>query len=155
MKKALFILLDNTLIIDLDNKINVNLIRNWKFNLEVLNNITYYNALEYHIHIISNQHLISKGILDEVIFHKKMELICKTIEDLLGLNKNTIYYSYSIDIEDYSYLPKAGMIYEIALEHELDLKNSIVIGTYIHDKDIADNAGINTYFDSRNLRIDI
>ena len=154
MKKGVFIVLDNTLIIDLDDRINVNLIKNWRFNLEVLNCITYYDSLDYHINIISNQYLIAKGILDEKVFLKKIEYVSKEIENLLGLRKNTIYYSYSIDKESYSYLPKAGMIYEIALEHELDLKNSIVIGTYNQDKEIADNAGINTYLDSRKIRLD-
>lgn len=151
MRKALFILLDNTLIKDINGKVNVHLLTNYNYNVNVINIIKESYPKDYHIHIISNQPLIDKGILDEKVFLKKIEIICKEIEYLLNFPRNTIYYSYSVNIESYSYLPKAGMIYEIALEHELDLKNSTLIGTYSYDKDIADNAGITNYIDSRKL----
>lgn len=155
MKKALFILLDNTLIQDINGKINVNLITNWEYNLQVLECINDFYKKDYHIHIISNQPLIDKGILDEKVFFKKIEYICKGIETLLNLPKNTVYYSYSINIESYSYLPKGGMIYEIALEYELDIRNSILIGTYSYDEDIIKNTGIGIYIDSRRLNYNI
>lgn len=149
MKRALFILLDNTLILDINGKINVNLLTNWKFNLNVLKEIKFHYNKNYHIHIISNQPLINRGLLDEKIFLKKIELICKEIEKLLELPNNTIYYSFAINEESYSYLPKGGMIFEIALEHELDIKKSKLIGTYDYDKDIVYNTGIGFFIDSR------
>lgn len=152
MKRALFIILDNTLISNINNKMNINLITNWELNIKVVNTIKYYCSKNYHIHIISNQPLINSGILDEKIFLKKLELICKFVEQSLTLPKNTIYYSYSVNPESYSYLPKVGMIYEIALEHELDIKNSLLIGSYGYDHDIAINAGIKNYVDSRELK---
>ena len=75
------------------------------------------------------------------MFLQKINLIVNKIEHELKLTANTICYDYEVDINSYRFLPKPGMLYEFALDHEIDLHDSIVVGSGMYDISIATYIG--------------
>lgn len=119
--------------------------------IEILKNL--YDR-DYKIIIISNQFNISDNLVKEsdiIILHN---LICNKIEKRLNIKKNSISYFYCKERNTYNTLPKPGLLYDIAIDFELDLANSYIIGSNMNDKELAYNSGIRKYIDVININID-
>jgi histidinol phosphatase-like enzyme len=151
MKPALFILLDDTLITTLSGKKYSLHREDWKFINNAVEFIKEYYNKDYFIFIITNQLAIYNNITPEKAFHAKMELILSTLEKDLKIKKNFIQYRYCIDEDSYSFLPKPGLILDLALEYEVDLSKSILLGNSLYDKAILIYSGIKIYKDVTDL----
>jgi len=152
MKKAVFIILDDTLITTLSGKKYALHGEDWKFYNQTVEAIRYYFARGYRICIISNQLQLMNNTLGQKTYDRKMELVLATLERDLRIPKNYINHYFSKDRDDaYSVLPNPGLIYDYALDFEIDVVNSIVIGSSVYDKEVQVNAGIKTYIDKSDL----
>jgi len=155
MTKSLILTLDNTLVVPLSKGKYSLHAEDWKFINQTVEAIADYARKGYKILIISNQPYVASNITPESAFIRKMNLIVTTIERLKNIEPNSICYDYCIDEDSYSYLPKPGMLYEFAMDHEIDLINSVFIGSSMFDKDKATKAGIKTYIDISELDYEI
>lgn len=147
MKRALFLTLDNTLITTRSgHKYSLHR-EDWQFIDTTVEAIKSYDKEGYLVCLIINQSQIANNITTDRVFHAKLSLILQALEKNLKLQSNSIVYEYCIDESSYNYLPKPGMVYNLALEYELDLSKSVLIGNSIYDKTISIYSGIGTYLD--------
>lgn len=155
MNRALFLTLDDTLVSTRSgHKYSLHR-EDWKFIDTTVSAIKSYYDKGYLICILINQAQIADNITTDKTFHAKLALILQSLEIKLKLKPNSIIYEYCIDTESYNYLPRPGMVYNLALEYDLDIVNSILIGNSIYDKTISIYSGIKTYFDITELNIDL
>lgn len=151
MRKGLFITLDNVLIKTLSGREYSLHTQDWKFNNQVVEAVKDYNYKGYKIIVITNQSQIYKGLTTEKLFNIKFENVLGALEKHLKLKNNSIASNYCIEEDTYNYIPNPGMVYEIAIEFELDLFNSFLIGNSIYEKELAKKAGISNYLDVTDL----
>ena len=147
MNKAVFVIIDETLITTKSGKSFPINSEDWKFKTNFYD--LFKNAIEkqYKIVLIDNQLGIGQGFITEKIFLHKIETICKVIEEDLKLKNNSIIYTYCTDTEDLFRLkPNPGMLYELALDNEIILKDSVLIGNSEEDKLFSFIGGINSYY---------
>ena len=141
MKPALILILENTVVFPNSRGKESLHPLDWKFHPNILRVIKEYTDKYYKVIIISNQLSIYNELITEKMFLKKMNLIVNRIEQELRLASNSIGYDYEVDINSYRFLPKPGMLYEFALDHEIDLHDSIVIGSSMYDIPVAKYIG--------------
>jgi D,D-heptose 1,7-bisphosphate phosphatase len=99
---------------------------------------------------ITNQSSIGRGFITE----KKLEEIHEHIISLLEAKDaklDSIYYCPHLPEQDANKAcdcrkPKTGLINKAVLEHDIDLKNSYIIGDRISDIKTGINAGIKTIY---------
>lgn len=138
--KGLFIGFDKVLIYTNSGKETPMHSDDWRFNPTAIDTIrNYLKSSRYKICIITNQFNIQKGTLSEKSFLYRIEDVCKHLERLYDLPKNSIAFNYSKIENSYRSLPQMGMLYELALEYEIDLRNSIFIGN-TNEEEVAANA---------------
>lgn len=152
MKKALFITLDDTLVTTLSGRPYPIHGEDWKFISKTLPVIKEYHSKGYLICIITNQVGIHKGLILETMFLRKMELIVATLERDLDLKVNDITYNYSTIPFDYDYLPNPGLLYSLAVDYDIDVVNSTLIGNCEREKLITKTTGIKNYIDVHTLK---
>lgn len=142
--KALFLDLDGTLIktktgerfpVDKDD---------WEFIGGVLPIVKRFYNQGYNIVIISNQGGIEMGYVKETDFLDKLDKIVAEIEEYLG---GGINYGVCKFMNSYFRKPNPGYAYKFAIEMELNLWNSIMVGDRNTDNEFAKNARIGTYYD--------
>ena len=155
MNKALFLTLDNTLITTRSGSKYSLHREDWQFIDATVSTIKSYYDKGYLICLIINQSQIADNITTDKVFHAKLTLILQSLEKTLKLKTNSIIYEYCIDIDSYNYLPRPGMIYNLALEYDLDIVNSLLIGNSLYDKTIAIYSGIKNYIGVTDLTLDI
>lgn len=151
MNKALFLTFDDTLVTTLSGRKYSLHGEDWKFINQAVYAIRDGIKQGYIVCLLINQSAITTNLISERTFLRKLELVIKTLEKDLKLKENTIKYSYCVDVDSYNYLPNPGMIYELALEYELDIVNSLLIGNSNFEKRIIDKSGIGTYADISEL----
>ena len=83
----------------------------------------------------------------EAVFTKKIEEICKVLEKRLKFKAGSVCYSYCKELISYNRKPNPGMAFDNALEFELDLRNSVMLGNYKTDEGFSTNAGLSQYID--------
>ena len=140
--RALFLDLDGTIIITKSGKNFPTDIDDWMFIPKVLDNIKFYSDQGYIICIVTNQGGIELGYITHENIDNKLKDITKEIEHRIGTYVNTVYCPY---MSGYHRKPNPGMAYKMALELELDLKNSIMVGDSESDKTFAENANIGNF----------
>lgn len=145
MNKALFLDLDGTIIKTKSGKTFPKNIHDWEFIPNVVARIGLYYAAGYKICIVSNQMGISLGFLSEDEFNTKVTNVCSAIEEQLKIKEPFISYQYCKEEVDFNRKPNPGMAYELAMEYELDLKSSIMVGDRPEDLQFAANSGIGKY----------
>lgn len=145
--KVLFTDLDGTLIRTKSGRSFPLHSADWQFIPETVKAIKYYNNLGYKIVIVTNQAGIENGFVNEQVFINKIEQICVALEKLLKIKKNSISYRYCKDSNSYNRKPNPGMAFDVLMEEELTLADSVMFGDFDSDKEFAKNAGITTYFD--------
>lgn len=148
---ALFLDLDHTLITTKSGRTFPLHSEDWKFIPDTLQTLKYHYLEGFKIIIVTNQGGIEEGFLTEKSFILKIESICKSLERIMKLKKNSTSYYYCKKMVSYERKPNPGMAFEAALEYELDMVNSIMIGDMDSDKTFATNSGIGTYYDVNEL----
>lgn len=138
MNKALFLDLDGTVISTASGRTFPLHIKDWKINKEIIPVIKNCIKHNYIIIIVTNQGGIECGYITEANFLAKIEDVCNTLEKILKTSVK-IHYLYCKHMESYYRKPNIGMGVEAALEYELDLKNSIMVGDMNSDKEFASN----------------
>ena len=146
IKQAVFIDLDHTLITTRSGRIFPIHSEDWKFIPDTLKALDYFYKLGYKIIIVTNQGGIEEGYITEKVFLTKIETICKVLEKTLKFKANSISYFYCNSMVSYHRKPCPGMAYEAALEYDLNLKDSIMIGNMDSDVQFAENSGISGYY---------
>jgi len=147
MKKVLFVNLDGTLVVTESGRPYPLHSKDWKFINETLFAIKFYLKKGYKLVIVSNQDGVAKGFVSEEVIVGKLETICKKIEEGFQLEENSVVYAYCIDGEGFKHSPNPGMVYEILVDEELGLKNSIMMGSIPDDFLFASNVGVSQYMD--------
>jgi len=148
MHKAVFIDKDGTLITDVPYNVDPALIKLEDQAVEGLKRI---KELGYELIIISNQSGVARGYFEETA----LQVVEKTIRDLLGAHQITLdafYYcpnhpqgsveKYKMDCDFRKPMP--GMILQAAVEREIDLSQSWMIGDILHDIEAGHRAGCKT-----------
>lgn len=151
MKKALFVILDDTLITTKSGRPYSLHSEDWKFKLQAVEAIKDFSSKGYHICIIANQIQIANNLTTAKLFDRKLALILGTLERDLRLPNESIAYSYCIEEDSYRYLPNPGLIYELACDFELNITKSVLLGNSIYDKSICKYSGIETYLSLSDL----
>lgn len=150
MNRAIFIDLDGTLIktksgaefpIDYDD---------WEIMRGILPLIRSYSDKGYIPIIVSNQGGIEAGHVDADKFDFKLETIVKEVEQYIGSSVNRLYCPF-ISKTHYYRKPNPGMAYKAAIELELSLRDSIMVGNQDVDAKFAKNAYIGIYFDVKDF----
>lgn len=152
MTKLLIVILDGTLITTRSGKSFPVHSEDWKFKAGWYE--LFKAAIEkgYRLTIIDNQFSVGDGFVSEVNFNKKIENICTIIEKEVRLPKNSIITNFCLsDTEDYRVIPNPGMLYELALDYEVRLDQSILIGNGKDNEYLAAIAGIPFYYDIDSL----
>lgn len=144
MTKALFISLDKTIIRPISgNRFNDK--DDWTLIEGVKDVINNFMIGGYKIVIVSNQGSISLGYITEQDFIDKIIAVCDALEEDVEGYKNSISYYYTTNMGGYNRKPNPGMAYEAAVEYELDLSNSIMVGNMATDREFAVKSGIGTF----------
>lgn len=146
--KALFIDLDGTIIKTKSGETFPKNIDDWEFIDGVLSRIRLYRDNGYHICIVTNQAGIELGYITKEQFETKIDSICKEIEQYIGHSVNYSYCGYGTS---YYRKPNPGFAYQFALELELDLRKSVMVGDMESDAKFAKNAMIGTYMDIKDF----
>lgn len=145
MNKALFIDLDHTIIKPKSGEKFPIDIEDWELIKGVKDVINNFMIGGFKVIIVSNQGGISLGYSTEEDFIFKVGEICAALEqDIMGA-ENSISYYYCTKMAGYDRKPNPGMAYDAAVEYELDLSNSIMVGDMASDKEFAMNSGIGTF----------
>jgi len=100
-----------------------------------------FNQLGYMIILITNQPLVGRGYIDEIELRKLHDYISNNIKKESGILIDDIFYCPhhpSSEIEKYSIScncrkPKPGMILDASLKHDIDIKESWMIGDQKND----------------------
>lgn len=147
LQKALFSDLDGTIITTQSGRKFPIHSQDWKFIPETLEALSYFYDKGFKIIIVSNQGGIEQGYMAEAVFTKKIEEICKVLEKRLKFKAGSVCYSYCKELISYNRKPNPGMAFDNALEFELDLRNSVMLGNYKTDEGFSTNAGLSQYID--------
>lgn len=154
MNKALFLILDGTLITTKSGRSFPLHEEDWKFTTrwELLLKDSIKEG--YKIILVDNQLAVGEGTVNEASFYKKDNKICQIIEKDLDLPKNSIATTYCFNEENRFYVkPNPGLLYEIALEYDVILSNSILIGNSEVDELFAKNAGVSSYYTLDDIKL--
>lgn len=144
-EKALFLDLDGTLIRTKSGSKYPENIDDWEFmSRKVLIAIKKYKEEGFHICIVANDGGIELGHYSKEQITTKLDCISKELEQYIG---QTVNYAFCGNMESYMRKPNPGMAYRFALELELNLRNSVMVGNSETDAKFAKNAFIGTYLD--------
>jgi len=149
--KALFIDLDNVLVTTQTGREYPIHSKDWKFVIPALDAVKSFYNKGFLICIISNQSLIEEGLLNETVFINRIESICRVIESQLNIQPQSIMYSYCSKINNFHKMPNPGMIYEMAVDFELHLKDSVLLSSHLLGKALGINTGIDTVYNLTDL----
>lgn len=147
MNKALFIILDGTLITTKSGKSFPLHSEDWKFTTKWDKIIENAIAARFMIILVDNQLSVGEGLVTEEHFVAKDLKICRIIEKDLHLPKNTLITTYCYNENNpFMVKPMPGMLYEMGLEYDIILADSMLIGNSIDDEKFAHQSGIRTYY---------
>lgn len=142
MNKAVFLDKDGTLIENIPNNVNPDLIKLSKGAEEGLRSI---HTCGFKLIVITNQSGVAKGYFPE--------------EALLGVERKirNLMLEFGVPLTGFYYCPhraedcncncrkpKPGMIFKAASEHDIDLANSWFIGDILNDVEAGNRAGCQT-----------
>jgi D-glycero-D-manno-heptose 1,7-bisphosphate phosphatase len=151
MQRAIFINLDNTLITTVSGRVFSLHSDDWRINTNLLDFLLKYLPDYDRLIIVSNQDAIALGEQTMYGFNRMLENICRLLENNLKIASNSIAYTYCINKGDFRYMPNPGMAYEMALEYEIDLSQSIMIGSSLIHEQFSKKANIKQYIYLTNI----
>lgn len=147
MEKAVIINLDGSLVKTKSNRDIPLHSEDWEIPYKILEGIRILKERGYFICVVSNQPQVKQGLYSKERYLEKVNTILKTIERRLKIkNTEPIAFRYCLNENSYDYMPKPGMIYELAINEELDLNNSIFIGNHVIHELLAERVGIKQYY---------
>lgn len=144
MNKAIFLDLDGTLIQTKSGETFPKDNDDWKFKDKVVDIVKGFTDKGFIPIIVSNQGGIEAGFVKQEEFDNKLDIIRSQISEYLGVDIHGAYCSLG---ESYFRKPNPGMAYRMAIDLELNLRNSIMVGDMESDRKFAKNAYIGTYYD--------
>lgn len=156
MKPALFLDLDNTVIKTKSGQTFAKDIDDWQFNGDILDALQLFVSRGYAIIIVTNQGGVKAGFLTHSMLKRKLNHIGTAIMEVLETNSRPYTFCIIASTEDnYNRKPYPGMAFEAACLHNINLRESIMVGDASGlEKSFADtdlqfarNAGISTYID--------
>ena len=148
MKKAVFLDKDGTLIKNVHYNVDVNLI---ELLPEVGEGLQMLQQAGFALIIISNQPGVALGYFEEAALEK----VFTTMQKLLkthGVHLDGFYYcphhtegpATAYVKECYCKKPLPGLILNAAADHQIDIKNSWMVGDILHDIETGKRAGCKT-----------
>lgn len=153
MNKAFFCTLDDTLIFTKSGKKYPIHSKDWIINIDVIDILKQNYGEGYKIIIIDNQDSVAHGYVDIRVFDEKIIEIVETLERACGIEPNHICYMFwTGDRDEYYRLPRPGIMYECALEYELDIGSSRMIGSSREDMILSDVSGVGSYLDVNEIK---
>ena len=148
-KPALFLDLDNTVRYVDDPSIPCpNKPSDIKIYPKVIEKINNFKKAGFYIFGVSNQGGIEKGYLTE----ENCELLMSTTNTLMDNSFDKIVWASKLISEDRK--PNPGMINKLALEYNIDLEASIMVGDKDSDLMCSLNAGIKEFFYAKDFFIE-
>lgn len=99
----------------------------------------------YKLIIVTNQGGIEAGHITEEEFNTKALAIAKELEKF-DISISKWYINKTLNKDDYYRKPNPGVAYQAAIEFELYLRYSIMVGDMDTDERFAKNAYIGTYY---------
>lgn len=151
MNKALFLDLDGTIIKTKSGQTFPNNLDDWDIIEGILPRIRAYKEAGYYICIVTNQGGIEQGYITKEQFETKLERISKEIEQYIGIGVNSMWCG---NMKSYFRKPNPGMAYQLALELELNLRESVMVGDMDSDEKFAKLAHIGVYQDVKDFIYD-
>lgn len=150
LQKALFLDLVGTVIKTKSGESFPQKVDDWDIPSGILPRIKAYKEEGFHIIIVSNEGGIELGKTTATEVEERIERICKEIEQYIGIGVNYCYAGYA-DRHHYMKKPNPGMAYTMALQLELSLRNSVMVGDTESDAKFAKEAFIGTYLDVKDF----
>jgi DNA 3'-phosphatase len=144
LNKAVFISLEGTLVKTKSGDQYPRDDSDWEFVSGLIPKLRYLVDIGYIPCIVSNQGGIGSGKITEQDIIDRLHLIDKELEEQIGTGVNNAYCPH---LESYYRKPNPGMAYYFALELQLSLKKSLMIGNSNTDSHFAKEAHIGIYFD--------
>lgn len=151
MNRGIFFDLDGTLIRTKSGETFPKDINDWQFIPETVKEIKKYVNNNYIPIILSNQGGIEGGHVLPSDFELKFDTIREQLKDLVGCPIQGLYCPF-IDNAHFYRKPNLGMPYKAALELEINLSQSVMIGDMSSDKKLAERCNM-LYIDVRELII--
>lgn len=105
----------------------------------------HFQVKNFLIFIITNQSGVARGYYTEIELIKLNEWLKEEFKNN-GITLSKIYYSTSIDDNDFFRKPNPGMLLEAKKEFDIDLEHSILIGDKDSDAQCGINAGVGKIF---------
>lgn len=146
--KAVFLDKDGTLVEDVPYNIDPDLIRLADGAFESLRLL---QEAGYKLIVVTNQSGIARGFFEEYDLHSVRGRL-RELFTSAGVNLTGFYYcphhpegsveKYSV--ECYCRKPNPGMFFRAALEHDIDLSESWMVGDILHDIEAGNRAGCRT-----------
>jgi len=147
MKKAVFIDKDGTLIKDVPYNVNTNLIQ---FEEHAVTALQLLQTNNYQLIIISNQPGVAFAYFSEADVRRVFRFIKKELLQQ-GVQLNGYYYCphHTEGVNQYAKAcycrkPLPGLILKAAMEMDIDLEHSWMIGDILHDVEAGNRAGCTT-----------
>lgn len=145
MKKALFIDKDGTLIKNIPYNVNSSLI---EFETNAVASLQLLQEYGYQLIIISNQPGVAFSYYSESVLQKVFRHLESKLQQQ-GVLLNGYYYCPHHPRGDcspyiktcYCRKPLPGMLLQAAMEHDIDLERSWMIGDILHDVEAGNRAG--------------
>lgn len=143
--KAVFFDKDGTLIKNIPYNVNPDLIELTTGAAEAVQKL---RAAGFRLFIVSNQSGVARGFF----LAEELAAVWQKLNELCGVEFDGFYYCPHFEngkIAEYSVVcncrkPAAGMILRAAREHQIDLKNSWLIGDTLSDIEAGQRAGCHT-----------
>jgi D-glycero-D-manno-heptose 1,7-bisphosphate phosphatase len=146
--KAVFLDKDGTLIEDVPYNIDTDLIQLASGAQEALNRL---QDEGYQLIIVTNQSGVARGFFKE----RDLKGVASRISEMLssaGISLTDFYYcphyphgkSRKYVVDCFCRKPQPGMIYRAALEHDIDLSASWMVGDILNDIEAGNRAGCRT-----------
>ncbi len=146
--KAVFFDKDGTLVEDIPYDIDPDRIRLMPNALEALRLLQDHG---YQLIVVTNQSGIARGFFGEYELHEVRKRICELLSPA-GVALTDFYYcphhpegkiaKYAVNC--FCRKPQPGLLYRAALEHDIRLADSWLVGDILHDVEAGNRAGCKT-----------
>ena len=142
MNRALFLDLDHTLVRPKSGETFPIGPNDWEFLPNMVEKVKHFYDNDYYPIIVTNQGGIETGhtTVEDVV--GRLDSACMRLAARIGYHDGRVPYYYCPWMESYDRKPLPGMAYKAALDFNLCLPVSIMIGDMERDKEFAANAGI-------------
>lgn len=125
----------------------------WRFIGEILPFIRRKFLSGYKVVFVTNQAGVAYGYTTKEELKRKFDRMRIKLARYLGgsshrtgITKGEFPLYMCTEKESYYRKPNPGMIYQAALDHKLDLKNSVMIGDSETDEEAANNASVGKFY---------